>query len=433
MKLLLPFRRGLVVLFLSLLFCFMFSVDGLAASYTVSAPEQLASVISDLNAGTVQEAVVTLASDLELQDFLRLEKGTLTLLGGGHVIAASYNFILQGDATLNLGKDGYTQTLRWRSTDYTQGILDLQDSATLNLHENVTLGPSTAYGQAGAIQADDLSVLNMYGGVIEDCHNTISLTGGVYLKGAACFNLYDGIIRNCSGVHGGAVGLAGARPIGGSSPTTRKVSFYMHGGRIENCEDGWYGGGAVCIYNAVPAEFVMTGGVITECSSLGGNGYGGAVFVYSTHDDTRVVIDGGSIYGNQGVYGGGIFAFQSGELTVTDRASIHNNAAKSAGDDIYSNGTNVTVGKVDATAVLDRCGHPVSDWYEDGAGSRWGYQDCSVSSAEYLVPFTKTGQLVTESFALKSAHGIPAVTVRFDLNYEGATPPHLKPLLITVS
>ena len=423
MKFLLLSRRGLVVLFLSISLCFMFAAEGFAASYTVSSPAELAGVISALNAGRVQEAVVTLDADLDLQTSLSLEKGTLTLLGGGHEIASKRNFSIQGNATLNLGKDGYTQTLRWRSTDYTQGILDLQDSATLNLHENVTLGPSTAYGQAGAIQADDLSVLNMYGGVIEDCHNTISLTGGVYLEGDACFNLYDGIIRNCSGVHGGAVGLAGTRPIGGSSPTTRKVSFYMHGGRIENCEDSWYGGGAVCIYNTVAAEFVMTGGVITGCSSLGGNGYGGAVFVYSTHDDTRVVIDGGSIYGNQGVYGGGIFAFQSGELTVTDRASIHNNAATSAGDDIYSNGTNVTVGKVDDTAVLDRCGHPVSDWYEDGAASRWGYQDCSASSTEYLVPFTKTGQLVTDSFALKSAHGIPAVTVRFDLNYEGATPP----------
>ena len=423
MKLLLPSRRGTVVLLLSLALCFMFSADGLAASYTVSAPEQLAGVISDLNAGIVQEAVVTLASDLELQDALHLERGTLTLLGGGHVIAASRNFVLQGDATLNLGKDGYTQTLRWKSTANTQSIFYLEDSATLNLHENATLGPSTALSQPGAIDATDLSVLNMYGGVIEDCHNPVSVTGAIYLNGNAQFNLYDGIIRNCSGVHGGAVGLAGASPIGSSPPTTRQVSFYMHGGRIENCEDGWYGGGAVCIYNAVPAEFVMTGGAITGCSSLGGKGYGGAVFVYSTHPDTRVVIDGGSIYGNQGVYGGGIFAFRSGELTVTDRASIHNNAATSAGDDIYSNGTNVTVGKVDDTAVLDRCGHPVSDWYEDGAASRWGYQDCSASSTEYLVPFAKTGQLVTDSFALKSAHGLPTATVRFDLNYDDAPPP----------
>ena len=165
MKSLLLSRRGLVVLFLSLLFCFMFSVDGLAASYTVSTPEELAGVISALNAGTVQEAVVTLASDLELQDDLRLEKGTLTLLGGGHVIVASRNFSLRGSATLNLGESGYGQTLRWQSSASTQGILNLKDSATLNLHENVTLGPSTAYGQAGAIQADDLSVLNMYGGV----------------------------------------------------------------------------------------------------------------------------------------------------------------------------------------------------------------------------------------------------------------------------
>ena len=423
MKSLLLSRRGLVVLFLSLLFCFMFFVDGLAASYTVSTPEELAGVISALNAGTVQKAVVTLASDLELQDDLRLEKGTLTLLGGGHVIVASRNFSLRGSATLNLGESGYGQTLRWQSSASTQGILNLKDSATLNLHENVTLGPSTAYGQAGAIQADDLSVLNMYGGVIEDCHNPLSVTGAVLLNGNAQFNLYDGIIRNCSGVHGGAVGLAGTRPIGGSSPTTRNVSFYMHGGRIENCEDSWYGGGAVCIYNAVPAEFVMTGGVITGCSSLGGKGYGGAVYVNSTHPHTRAVIDGGSIYGNLGVYGGGIFVEQSGELTVTDRASIHNNAATSAGDDIYSNGTNATVGKVDATAVLDRCGHPVSDWYEDGAGNRWGYQDCSASSTEYLVPFTKTGQLVTDSFALKSAHGLPTATVRFDLNYDDAPPP----------
>ena len=423
MKFLLLSRRGLVVLFLSISLCFMFAAEGFAASYTVSSPAELAGVISALNAGRVQEAVVTLDADLDLQTSLSLEKGTLTLLGGGHEIASKRNFSIQGNATLNLGKDGYTQTLRWKSTDYTQGILDLQDSATLNLHENVTLGPSTANGQAGAIQAIGSSVFNMYGGVIEDCQNSISLTGGVYLEGDACFNLYDGIIRNCSGVHGGAVGLAGARPIGSSSPTTRKVSFYMHGGRIENCKDGYMGGGAVYIYNTVPTEFVMKGGVITGCSSLGGDGYGGAVFVYSTHPDTRVEIDGGSLYGNQGVYGGGIFAFRSGELTVTDRASIHNNAATSAGDDIYSNGTNVTVGKVDDTAVLDRCGHPVSDWYEDGAGSRWGYQDCSVSSAEYLVPFTKTGQLVTESFALKSAHGIPAVTVRFDLNYHAPPPP----------
>ena len=138
MKSLLLSRRGLVVLFLSLLFCFMFSVDGLAASYTVSTPEELAGVISALNAGTVQEAVVTLASDLELQDDLRLEKGTLTLLGGGHVIVASRNFSLRGSATLNLGESGYGQTLRWQSSASTQAASKTERTAGMAAARSVS-------------------------------------------------------------------------------------------------------------------------------------------------------------------------------------------------------------------------------------------------------------------------------------------------------
>ena len=407
------------------------------AALPISAETELKAVVEDLNAnGGEQE--IELSEDVALSGTagLALKNGKLTILGEGHKLTAY--FTLSGSAVLNLGKDGYGKTLQVVSNNASNGIVDLAGSSVLNLYNGVTIGPSRAPGMAGGVSAHATSTFNMYGGSINDCKNNVTVSGGVYLDGNAVFNMRGGTIENCSGLQGGAVGLSGAAPIGGSPVSS--VTFNMYGGTIRNCVDGFVGGGAVCAWTTYPVAFNMYGGTIENCSSTyyryggavciyttsattfhmeGGTiknssgKYGGGVLIYATGENTDINFSGGTITGNDAQYGGGVFVFQ-GNVTVADGFHLHNNTATAGGDDIYNNGANVTLGAADTSATLIACGDPITGWFED-AEERWSMSECT-GEADHLVPFEHVGELCTEEYGLKAAHGLLAYTIHFDPN-----------------
>ncbi len=404
----------------------------------ISDSDQLNAVITELNTnGGSKTILLTTDVSLPTNGRIILTKGALTVLGGGHTLTAAFS--LQGDAVVNLGNSGYDGQLTLLSSRSDSGVFDVAGSSVLNIYDGTTIGPCSRIGTAGAVQAHQLTTVNMYGGTITGC-SSASVAGGVYLDGNAVFNLMGGRIENCTGTQGGAVGLSGGSPLGGSAVSS--VVFNMFGGTIENCVDQYIGGGAVCAWTAYPVvfnmsggeikncsstnygygggiciyttsdtTFVMNGGTISGCSSTAGNyGYGGALLILSRHSNTDIQLNSGKIIGNSANYGGGIMIF-SGNLSVADGFGLYNNSANYGGDDIYNNGANVTLGAADTSAVLQGCGHNIDGWYED-AETRWSYEDCT-GVEDHLELFTHTGEPYSEEYGLKAAHGLLTYTVNW--------------------
>ena len=412
-------NRWIAALLIAGLLCTVLPLGAQAEEpVTVAEAAELQALVAQLNesGGTV---TAELEADIAVSGNTTLRQGSLTLLGGGHKLTGC--FLLAGDAVLTLGGPDYEETLQVDSTQNSTGVFDLSGTSVLNLYDGVTIGPSTAGGMAGGIQAHGQTQINMYGGAIRDCHSALSVAGAVYLDGNAVFTMYDGVIEDCTGVQGGAVGIAGAKPIAGSLDDEMiYAAFHMQGGVIRNCTDKWLGGGAVCIYTSFPSRFIMDGGVITGCSAANTKyGYGGAVMVYTTHAEGLVELNGGEITGCSAKYGGGVFVFK-GKTTVADGFRLCNNTAAEAGDDIYNNGADVTLGEADATCVLDGCEHNVDGWYED-VSPRWS---CEQATAGEAVAFTTLGESCTEEYGLKAAHGNPTVyTVTFEAGDHGSFAP----------
>lgn len=403
----------------------------------VATEEALLAVIGEVNSGVVGETrTVLLTADVELSGkaYLRLNKGELTILGGGHTLTAAV--LLSGTAVLNLGRDGDEEGLTVIPNRTDCGVFDLSNASMLNVYDGTVIGPATPIGTAGGVQAHNVSIFNMYGGTITGCKSS-SVAGGVYLDGNAVFNMYGGTIKDCVGCEGGAVGLSGGSPIGGSPEGT--TAFHMHGGTIKDCVDQYNGGGAVCAYTSYPVIVTMDGGTIKNCSvdspsrAYGGGGimlfvfadlvfkmdggkiidntcagskykFGGGLIVYCTGSSVDVQLNKGTISGNSALYGGGVFAYK-GAMTIKDGFGLHNNTATTAGDDIYNNATDVNLGTVDTSATLESCGHKITGWYED-AEARWSYGDCTTNE-EHLVLFEHTGEVYAEEYGLKAAHGVP--------------------------
>ena len=370
-----------------------------ATELQISSEADFIAAIAQINAGTEGSAfILRLTDDVTVSGSVTITGGTVTLLGGGNTLTC-YHITLNGSAVLNLGLPDGSDTLTITSPNETLSALELNDQSVLNMYPGVTIGPSSAAGQAGGVQCHELSSFNMFGGTIKDCHGLYAVSGAVYLDENATFTMHNGLIENCTGWQGGAVGVSGAAPIANPVSTEYITStFHMKGGTIKDCHDKYYGGGAVCIYTTLAGRFIMDGGLITECSG-DGNGYGGAVFVYTMNDNGYVQLNQGEITSCSGTYGGGIFVY-TGSTTIADGMKIYNNTASAAGDDIYSNGAKVTLGAAPSGSRLT-CGDPVDGWYRDGE-PRWRAH----GDGTYMEKFTDTGVLFEEEYALKAAHGI---------------------------
>ena len=381
----------------------MLPVMAAAADAEITTEAELRSKVSAMADG--DNVTVRLKNDVTINGDLKVSTGTLTILGQGHTITFSHHsLVLSGTAILNLGtKEGEGKPenkLILTSKDDTSAVINMSGSAVLNMYHGVTIKDSRAGGQAGGVQlVGDKTVFNMYGGVIDNCVNWASVAGGVFIDGGGLFNMYDGVIQNCSGWRGGAVGVSGAAPIFGGY-ISGSSGFHMYGGTIKDCHDNRLGGGAVCSYTAEPISFIMDGGTITGCSA-DGEGYGGAIFIYTTHPDAVIEINKGEIAGNSGVYGGGVFVYK-GTVKIADGVALHNNTATKEGDDLYNESGSVTLGKLPAGLKLTACECDIDGWYHDKTGARWSSTKCG-GGEDRMEKHTEAA--FTDGRALKAAHG----------------------------
>lgn len=378
--------------------------------YTAATQEALFAAVEEVNSGAADYAVIRLADDIQVTKSMTITAGTVTIIGEGHTVSLQNGSIgLTGNAVLNLGRPDSRETLDITSTDPTSCVLHLSDATTLNMYDGTVIRDSEARAQAGGVQAVDDSRFHMYGGEIRNCWNDFSVSGGVLVDDSAVFTMYDGIIRDCRGVQGGAVCLGGGAAIGGGQGSGSE--FIMHGGTIKNCTDNYLGGGAVCVYTPDKVKLLIDGGSITGCSGAG-SGYGGAVFLYSTNENSSVRINSGVFTQNSATYGGFLFVY-AGKAEIGNGAGIYGNTAEAAGDDIYNNGDGavVTIGNVPAGLTLEDCGHGIDGWYDDGAEARWACTRDTPEEETYTVKLP-VGEF-TDEVGIKAAHG-KAVRIRFD-------------------
>ena len=372
------------------------------AEYAITDEAGLRTAVEAMNDG--DNVTVRLQNDVTINGDLKVSTGTLTILGQGHTITFSHHsLVLSGTAILNLGtKEGEGKPenkLILTSKDNTSAVINMSGSAVLNMYHGVTIKDSRAGLLAGGVQLiGDKTVFNMYGGVIDNCKSLSAVAGGVCIDGGGLFNMYDGVIQNCSGWTGGAVSVSGGPVIG--EYLSGSTGFHMYGGTIKNCHDNWLGGGAVCAYTADPVSFIMDGGTITGCSA-DGEGYGGAIFIYTTHPDAVIEINKGEITGNSGVYGGGVFVYK-GTVKIADGVALHNNTATEEGDDLYNESGSVTLGKLPAGLKLASSGRDIDGWYHDKDGARWSSTKCG-GGEDRMEKHTEAA--FTDGRALKAAHG----------------------------
>ena len=375
----------------------MLPVMAAAADTEITKEAELRAAVEAMKDG--DNVTVRLQNDVTISGNLIVSTGTLTILGQGHTITFSHHsLVLSGTAILNLGTkagEGKLENdLILTSEDPTSCVVGAGGSSVLNMYHGVTIKDSIARGQAGGVQVTDKATFNMHGGVIDKCVSQYAVAGGVCIDGGGLFNMYDGVIQNCSGWQGGAVGVSAAPVIGGY--ISGSSGFHMYGGTIKDCHDKRYGGGAVCAYTAEPVSFIMDGGTITRCSA-GGAGYGGAIFIFTTHPDAVIEINKGEITGNSGVYGGGVSVY-GGTVKIADGVALHNNTAQKGGDDLYNKSGSVTLGKLPAGLKLASSGRDIDGWYHDKKDARWSCED-----ADQIEKHTETA--FTDGRALKAAHG----------------------------
>ena len=378
------------------------------AEYDITTEAELRTAVGAMNDG--DNVTVRLQNDVTVVGDLKVKAGTLTILGQGQKLTMkSGSMVISNGATVNLGtKEGVGKpenALILTSIDDTNAVINMDGSAVLNMYHGVTIKDSRAGGQAGGVQLiGDKTVFNMYGGMIDNCVNWASVAGGVCIDDGALFNMHDGVIQNCSGWTGGAVSVSGGPVIG--EYLSGSTGFHMYGGTIRDCHDNWrfnpeypddwYGGGAVCVSSDEPVSFIMDGGTITGCSA-DGDGYGGAIFIYTTHRDAVIEINKGEITGNSGVYGGGVSVY-GGTVKIADGVALHNNTAQKGGDDLYNKSGSVTLGKLPAGLKLASSGRDIDGWYHDKKDARWSCED-----ADQIEKHTETA--FTDGRALKAAHG----------------------------
>ena len=386
----------------------MLPVMAAAADTEITTEEELRAAVEAMKDG--DNVTVRLQNDVTISGNLIVSTGTLTILGQGNKLTMkSGSMVISNGATVNLGtKEGEGKPeneLILTSKDDTNAVINMGGSAVLNMYHGVEIRDSRAGGQAGGVQLiGDKTVFNMYGGMIDNCVNWASVAGGVCIDDGALFNMHDGVIQNCSGWTGGAVSVSGGPAIG--EYLSGSTGFHMYGGTIRDCHDNWrfnpeypddwYGGGAVCVSSDEPVSFIMDGGTITGCSA-DGEGYGGAIFIYTTHRDAVIEINKGEITGNSGANGGGIYV-EEGNVKIADGVALYNNTATEEGDDLYNKSGSITLGKLPAGLKLAACKCDIDGWYHDKKDARWSCED-----ADQIEKHTETA--FTDGRALKAAHG----------------------------
>ena len=223
------------------------------------------------------------------------------------------------------------------SNDPNAGITVTGEGTVLNLGANGYDKKLTIDGDTGVafITVSGGATANMYENVTLQNRKSMG-NACVVIKGSnsvtgsnSVFNMHGGVIEKCSRA---VIAYSGA-------------TFHMFGGEIRNCVSGNDGGGISVTDNS---KFIMEGGTISKCEGSRGGGLyakdsivtisGGTISGCTTSDagmggglyayNSTITISGGTIENNKATYGGGVALNSSTIIAITNWKVIGNEAYK---------------------------------------------------------------------------------------------------------
>ncbi|MCL2361091.1 MAG: SpaA isopeptide-forming pilin-related protein, partial [Defluviitaleaceae bacterium] len=237
------------------------------------------------------------------------------------------------------------------------GVFVFGTHGIINMHGGTIQHNYTPSWSGGGINLNGGATGTMHSGYIQNNRARISGGGGVAVRYDSTFTMNNGTIRNNASIIGGGVlsynrglftmnngviysntvhmGGAGIPAFGGGGLAVIANSRgYMHGGTIRdhvvNLPGGLgYGGGVLIgLISGFPGihqdgvnSFTMTGGYIINNEARYGGGIhlpGGPFIAGGTYNHNRVVMNGGTIRGNDARrYGGGINVIQNGIFNMS--------------------------------------------------------------------------------------------------------------------
>lgn len=276
-------------------------------------------------------------------------------------------------------------------------------------------------GQGGGIVGYSMGELTLDHTEITD--NKADYGGGIYALCTAVANTHitlqngSSINKNSATSFGGAI--YGAPVLKGIPLSITVESSSIYDNEAAN-------GAGIAIYNRFDKKdatiTIKSGGKLYGNKAT--NGYGGGIYSQNTtitigenttnsdsnEEEPITNNNGASICNNQAsVGGGGIYGSNSNIILAEDNA-LYNNTATTAGDDLFTFGTNSMISLADATKMsgdrkLASDGEKITGWfydgYKDGWCSRWGAE--TENGQKYFDAYV-TDETAPVEFGLKAAY-----------------------------
>ena len=255
--------------------------------------------------------------------------------------------------------------------------------------QNSTVALNIGGDQGGGIVAYSMGELTLDHAEITD--NNASFGGGIFALCTAAANTHITLqngssINKNEAANGAGIAICNLLETKNNAILTIKSGSELYGNKATN----GYGGG---IYSQ--SATITIGENTTNSDSNGGESI--------TNNNSA------SICNNQASYGGGIYGVTSNIILAEDNA-LYNNAAQTAGDDLFTFGANSMISLADATKMsgdrkLASDGEKITGWfydgYKDGRCSRWGAE--TEDGQKYFDAYV-TDETAPVQFGLKAAY-----------------------------
>lgn len=345
-----------------------------------------------------------------------------SLYGGGLYVTGKNSCTITQNTRIQNNRAEY-MTSKQKETEFMVPIgggIYCGDGLDLTI-QNSTVALNIGGDQGGGIVAYSMGELTLDHAEITD--NNATIGGGIFALCTAAANTRI-TLRNDSSINKNSATSFGGAIYGAPVLKGIPLSITVESSSIYDNEAA--NGAGIAIYNQFDKNdatiTIKSGGKLYGNKAT--NGYGGGIYSQNTtitigdnttnpdSDEEEPITNnnGASICNNQAsVGGGGIYGFNSNIILAEDNA-LYNNAAQTAGDDLFTFGTDSMISLADATKMsgdrkLASDGEKITGWFYDGYKndwcSRWGEK--TEDGQKYFDAYV-TDETAPTQFGLKAAH-----------------------------
>lgn len=345
-----------------------------------------------------------------------------SLYGGGLYVTGKNSCTITQNTRIQNNRAEY-MTSKQKETEFMVPIgggIYCGDGLDLTI-QNSTVALNSGGEQGGAIVAYSIGELIL--DHAEITNNNATVGGGIFALCTAAANTHI-TLRNGSSINKNSATSFGGAIYGAPVLKGIPLSITVESSSIYDNEAA--NGAGIAIYNQFDKKdatiTIKSGGKLYGNKAT--NGYGGGIYSQGTTitigenttnsdsngEESITNNNGASICNNQAsVGGGGIYGFNSNIILAEDNA-LYNNAALTAGDDLFTFGTDSMISLADATKMsgdrkLASDGEKITGWfydgYKDGWCSRWGAE--TENGQKYFDAYV-TDETAPVEFGLKAAY-----------------------------